>query len=474
MENQQLKVNTILYAYYLEDICEDCSNELKDINVELKYEGYSSTRWQKEKIKHCDCCDKYYISIFKIEEFNKKYPGYAIKEKDKEVPLKFDKIDIYALSKKNSHDVCNGKLRTKQFDFVKERVILKDKFDLHHYYVLRKCPECNRFFAKQDETQKIAKLVKVTQKKAEVISKKSLLRKKSFGVYHNELTPNSKLNVVYENTCLNKHDISNMIFKVGVKVNATTRVMKEVAGWYCKTCDMFIITQEMYDSKFPSTKPDCDLYVNYKKSMMGNILEDSIIKDKNNTNNVEKADFLIRTNIIHCINNRHTVEDLTAEIDVIMSNGEIINKKVPAYYCKDCNLYFIYNKDYERIRKSGVPLCSIYEYTKYIKGIDNDINFNQESLLHSFGYNVGTTEDLSDIQRRRILKFIIENGIMDKHKIIWFIDHLIDMRRAITNQRNAIKRWQSDSDYLKNNDINSTKHVTINSIKVVRNVRKLG
>ena len=79
MENQQLKINTILYAYYLEDICEDCSNELKDINVELKYEGYSSTRWQKEKIKHCDCWDKYYISIFKIEKFNKKYPGYAIK-----------------------------------------------------------------------------------------------------------------------------------------------------------------------------------------------------------------------------------------------------------------------------------------------------------------------------------------------------------------------------------------------------------
>ena len=137
-------------------------------------------------------------------------------------------------------------------------------------------------------------------------------------------------------------------------------------------------------------------------------------------------------------------------------------------------MYFVYNKDYERIRKSGVPLCSIYEYTKYIKGINNDINFNQESLLHSFGYNVGTTEDLSDIQRRRILKFIIENGIMDKHKIICFIDHLIDMRRAIPNQMNAIKRWQSDSDYLKNNDINATKHVTINSIKVVRNVRKLG
>ena len=72
------------------------------------------------------------------------------------------------------------------------------------------------------------------------------------------------------------------------------------------------------------------------------------------------------------------------------------------------------------------------------------------------------------------MKFIIENGIMDKHKIIWFIDHLIDMRRAIPNQRNAIKRWQSDSDYLKNNNINATKHVKINSIKIVRNVRKLG
>ena len=83
MENQQLKVNTILYTYYLEDICEDCSNELKDINVELKYEGYSSTRWQKEKIKHCDCCENITYQFLKLKNLIKNILDMQLKKKIK-------------------------------------------------------------------------------------------------------------------------------------------------------------------------------------------------------------------------------------------------------------------------------------------------------------------------------------------------------------------------------------------------------
>ena len=231
---------------------------------------------------------------------------------------------------------------------------------------------------------------------------------------------------------------------------------------------MYFVSKEEYNRKAYDKQPECKLYIdgNYKPYIEN---KEIITKQKIKTNNtMEKAEFFVRTNVISCIKDGHKIDDILAEIDVINKAGEIFTKAINAYYCEKCNLYFIYNRDYEVLRKNYIPLCSIYEYKKWIEGYNNGISFNQESLLHSFGYNVGSKEDLSEKQRRKILIFIIENGLINKHEIISLLSLFIDMRKSNPSQVNAVKKWQSDIAFLKEININIKKEVKINSIKIVR------
>ena len=186
-----------------------------------------------------------------------------------------------------------------------------------------------------------------------------------------------------------------------------------------------------------------------------------------------KADFFVRTSVSYCSQNKHTIIDLIAEVDVICPEGNIIKKTFPASYCVDCKLYFMYEKYYKAIRKSGVPLCSIYEYSKYIKtNMSKGIELKPESLLHSFGYNVGVTENLSSKQRRRILSFVINKGIMGKHEIIGLLNYFVEFRKNDKRQAKAIYKWKMDIDYLQNTNIETDKKVEINSIRVINTIGK--
>ena len=198
-----------------------------------------------------------------------------------------------------------------------------------------------------------------------------------------------------------------------------------------------------------------------------------IKKEEKQKKVLPKADFFVRTNINNCSKKKHNIIDLIAEVDVICSNGNIIKKTFPASYCEDCKLYFMYDNDYKRIRRSGVPLCSIYEYLKYIKINKNrNIELKPESLLHSFGYNVGVTENLSTNQRRKILSFVINKGIMSKHEIMNLLNYFVDFRKKDKRQAKAISKWKMDIEYLQNTNIEATKKIEVNSIRIINRISK--
>lgn len=186
-----------------------------------------------------------------------------------------------------------------------------------------------------------------------------------------------------------------------------------------------------------------------------------------------KADFFVRTSVSGCSKKNHKIIDFLAEVDVICSNGNVIKKSFPASYCEDCKLYFMYDNEYKRLRKSGVPLCSIYEYSKYIKTKNTGkIELKPESLLHSFGYNVGASEGLTSKQRKKILSFVINNGVMSKHEIINLLSYFVDFRKNDVRQSIAIAKWKNDIDYLRNTDIDTSKKVEVNSIRVINIINK--
>ena len=455
MQNKQLDLNTILYVEKSEGKCNECRNDLLKINVDLRFEGVDIFRWQKERIGYCNKCNKYYISSYKVTNFTKKYPGYVIYEEEKIKPNKVSELLCYVVSNKHKHLICNGK--TKKNAFIFETVILEDSRGFHHYREIKKCPECNCYFVSQLEAVELKKIVKKINIISAKVKETSLLKKYKYSNVDGistQLDFNSKLNVVDENKCLLNHNVIKLNFKVGFMIDDKTRIVKEISGYYCDTCGMYIVNRDEYNNKSGGKNPNCDFYINYISSRK--------------INKLESVDFFLRTNIINCINKKHNVIDITAEIDIVDINGNVFKKMISAYYCEDCKLYFIYNDDYEKIRKSGVPLCKIYEYLKYIKGRNNKFNLNQESLLRSFGYNVGIKDSLTKEQRRKILNFVIENGIMNKHKIIGLLNYLIDMKKNDPKQINAINKWGSDINYLNEMNFKIKKYVQVNSIKIVK------
>lgn len=196
-------------------------------------------------------------------------------------------------------------------------------------------------------------------------------------------------------------------------------------------------------------------------------------KKQENDNMLPKANFFVRSSVCSCAKKKHNIIDFRAEVDVICPNGNIIKKSFLASYCEDCKLYFMYDNEYKRIRKSGVPLCSIFEYSKYIKTKNNGrIELKPESLLHSFGYNVGASENLSTKQRNKILSFVIKNGVMSKHEILYLLNYLVDFRKNDKRQAKAIAKWKTDINYLQNTNIEANKKVEVNSIRITKTIKK--
>ena len=119
MENEKININTIIYETS-EDKCKKCNQILEQKSVELKYEGFTTTRWQKEKIKYCKKCKTYYIYNEKINEFEKKYPSYRIKEIGKTLPNKISELECFVCTNRN-HLICNN--QSTQDRFVTEKIM---------------------------------------------------------------------------------------------------------------------------------------------------------------------------------------------------------------------------------------------------------------------------------------------------------------------------------------------------------------
>ena len=472
---EQLELGSNINILYLEETCTKCNKKLNKKNIELKYEEFTESKWQKECLMYCDGCNSYYLTIFKLDEFKRKYPSYLYIKEGKTNPNKMEKVKCYQTTNRAKHFVCMGKVVKDKY--IREELILVDKKNKIHYFEINKCPQCGNYIInKQDALE-----IKNNTKECEIISaneiemgKANNFQQLNFQGIRILLTSSSKLNIVSDNCCKMNHDSIELNFKVPIEINNKMRIMKELHGLYCKNCEMYIVNQNEFDLKIAEKLPDCDLYVNGKKNVKEKIKKVDYIdmKVSNKINNENKADFFVRTNVISCVNKKHNIEEVTAEIDIIKHNGEVYKQKIPAFYCSECNLYFIYNNQYERIKRNGVPLCPIYEYNKYLNVLGNNMNLNQESLLHSFGYNVGSAEDLSSKQRQRILRFVVENGIIDKHKIIALLNYFIDMRKGQMKFNNAIKKWNDDINYLNLNKINLQRNIKISSIKISRAMKK--
>lgn len=181
-------------------------------------------------------------------------------------------------------------------------------------------------------------------------------------------------------------------------------------------------------------------------------------------NQIEFVDIVVKTNIFKC-NKNHHIEQVQAFVNVIDYWGEISKKTVSVGYCKECNCYFILERDFEQLKRYGVILCRIISEKMYRSATISTFNLQAESLLHQAGYNVSTSENLSALQRREILKRVIDNELYSISGLCSFLDYLIDknLRVATRDMSSAINKWSSDRNYIINYNAENQRKVNVSS-----------
>ena len=72
------------------------------------------------------------------------------------------------------------------------------------------------------------------------------------------------------------------------------------------------------------------------------------------------------------------------------------------------------------------------------------------------------SRNLSDVQRQKILAFLIENNIIDKNGIVNYLESFILLRKYNRNMKLAIDKWKRDIDFVLRYKMNNSKITGVN------------
>lgn len=169
---------------------------------------------------------------------------------------------------------------------------------------------------------------------------------------------------------------------------------------------------------------------------------------------IEPKDFITRSNLIGC--RHHKLVHLTLRFKVVDLDGHILEVYCPAYYCNECNRYYLMDEDYDRVKNYGVMLCRLVNEAYWQESQNITFRgYNEESLLHTLGYNVTQKDNLSDEQRWRILEVAVDQNTILKEDIVQFLDFLIHSRNSSSNMETALKKWKKDKEHILQYELNS-------------------
>lgn len=204
--------------------------------------------------------------------------------------------------------------------------------------------------------------------------------------------------------------------------------------------------------------------------------------ENNTTNNNENPTnitdilpqhFVTRTNVFRCSTKSHELTDIMCRVKVVRRNGSIGAITIPGAYCDTCKRYYILERDYERLKIQGIPLCKIVEYDFWTSNNQSTfLGLNHESLLHMMGYNVNAQENLSTKQRWCILETIIDAKILTVIEIQSHLEWLIRRSKNLDNFASARSKWEYDSKHIAEYDNNRKTIVDAASITKKNNIKK--
>lgn len=121
-----------------------------------------------------------------------------------------------------------------------------------------------------------------------------------------------------------------------------------------------------------------------------------------------------------------------------------------AQYCHNCHKFIISETSYNnyRIRYPFLPVRLLY--------VNSDGSFPssiymeraEQSPLKLAGYSVSKKDGLSDGDRQKQLKFLMENGILTKGEIRSYLELFINTNGARRNMEVATAKWKRDLQFV--------------------------
>lgn len=182
---------------------------------------------------------------------------------------------------------------------------------------------------------------------------------------------------------------------------------------------------------------------------------------------ITHAELIIVSERKKCIREDHELLAISVVIKVLTKGGNAIDLTGPAFYCENCNEYYMLDYDINNMRKKGVLMCRLITESVYNKNRNSVLSsLAPESVLRQHGYCVSKEENLTTSQRWIILDSIIDHHIIHLQKVRSHIAWLIKTRQNMPNMEDAIDKWAIDLKHLDNTyHYNGTRKIGISTIR---------
>lgn len=272
-------------------------------------------------------------------------------------------------------------------------------------------------------------------------------------------------------------DIPSMCPKCGFKLIRTDEYAHGETGYrclkYCDKCRIFFTPYEIYQQDIngwellnpnESKKIGNQMRQEEQKrisrgknaerkiqAIAANFQKDSGQSDLSKVK-IEFRDFVVRRSVFQCKKSGHNLRNITGIVKIMNKAGGTEEVSVPAGHCPMCNRYFIMEDTYQSLKFKGTILCRVSDERTYLSSSSDEFDTSgmaQRSVLKQCGYSVSENSYLTSDGRKKLLCMIIDNGILDNTTIISYLRWFIRTREGQAGLQNAIEKWRSDLNFIR-------------------------
>lgn len=151
---------------------------------------------------------------------------------------------------------------------------------------------------------------------------------------------------------------------------------------------------------------------------------------------------------MYCQRMDHEILNTIAIVRAIETNEPI---RIPVCQCVTCQdgRFFVSRHVIEETERAcGKLLFNRVDVPESHGDGDYYDMLSDESLLHSLGYTVSAKEGYSDTARQDLLRRIIQDKKMTKHRVMNHLEYLMRKNENNTLMNKAIEKWHKDYDFV--------------------------